>query len=50
MVSGVIVSAALYLVWRRLIFKEEQYTLAGWLCLAACISLTISVGRFLIST
>lgn len=47
---GVLTSVGLYFVWRNLLYKEEQYTLMGWLCLGACISLTISVGEFLINT
>lgn len=45
---GVLSSIGLYFGWRNLLYKEEQYTLLGWLSLAACISLTVSVGQFLV--
>lgn len=50
MFLGTLTSVALYFAWRNLLYKEEQYTLMGWLCLGACISITISVGQFLINT
>lgn len=47
---GALTSVALYFSIRNLLFKEVQYTPLGWLCLAACISLALSVGQFLINT
>lgn len=47
---GVLTAIGMYFAWRNLLYKEEQYTLIGWLCLAACVSLTVSVGQFLINT
>lgn len=50
MFVGALVALGAFLTWRNLLFKEEQYTLLGWLSLAASISLTLSVGQFLINT
>jgi hypothetical protein len=44
-----ITAVAAFFGWRRLLYKEEQYTLNGWLCLATCVVLTLSVGKYMIS-
>lgn len=49
MFVGALTFVALCFSVRNLLFKEEQYTFTGWLCLAACISLSFGLGQFLIN-
>jgi hypothetical protein len=38
-----------YFEWKRFIYKNEQYTIVGWLGFAAVIGVTVAIGKALLS-